>query len=203
MKNVTLFSLMIVLLLSTSAIAQNKVVVIPLNSTTYIDNWVRVFDDNNAFVGFSTVPYTTGPGSKPLISAKNFYSSLMFIPPDNFRFFLISTTYSFDPTCTGKRYHATPYLLDEIGEGQVFDLVTSATLDASAYYTLYSTPFVEVASGESIYVQNYTTPCTSTTAPSDLYFYELLPNDVVITGFKESKLYETPFSYQYTLPKTP
>ena len=64
-----------IVLFAFSALAQDKVVVIPMGSSSG-DSWMRVYDDNGLFIGFSVLPSypVIPPVWYPIVSTKNYFS---------------------------------------------------------------------------------------------------------------------------------
>jgi len=193
-----------IVLFAFSALAQDKVVVIPMGSSSG-DSWMRVYDDNGLFIGFSTLPSfpVLPPVWYPIVSTKNYFSILYMSIPDKMFYWPISTTYHLTSDCTGPKYYPTASLLDKFGNGYVMDLITSASYDANAYYIQNSTTPVIVPAGDTYYTQSYSSPCTGTTSTGDLYFYELNPNDTNVTGYQGSNLYQVPLKLQLNVPAAP
>lgn len=204
MKRVFLMLILICTALFTdSAIAADKVVVVPLGGDSH-DSWLRVYDDNGVFLGFTNNipsyiwPYTT------LISSKKFTVTFIKISNDRFLFFPSSSTFHTTPDCSGKKYFNLPYISDRIGLGMVVDVITSAAYDSSAYYIQYNKPPVIIPAGNTYYGMDYDSPCAAMTPSTvDTYLYEMTLNDSNITGLKESYQYKLPLDYQFTLPAAP
>lgn len=202
MKRVFLILILICAALFTdSAIAADKVVVVPLGGGSH-DSWLRVYDDNGVFLGFTNIPSYIMPYPS-LITSKKFTTTLIRISNDRFFFFPSSNTYHTTPDCSGKKYFNFPYIYEKIGSGMVVDVITSPAPDSSAYYIQYNKQPVIIPAGNTYYGMSYDTPCTATTSTSDTYLYEMTPNDSNITGLKESYLYKLPLDYQFTLPASP
>lgn len=200
MQKITLFSLAIVLLLSTSLIAADKVVVVPLMRSG--DPWIRIYDDNDQFVGFThslpsvVFPYITA------ISSNN-YSTTTIPIPDGIIFFPVTQKVYFNPGCSGNSYINPLSFLHKLGVGVVFDIPVSAS-NYSTWYFQYGTSPVTVLPGETYYTKSWNSPCNPVTNGStELYFLETHPNEYSITGFRESSFYKYPLNYQYNLPKSP
>lgn len=202
MKRVFLILILICTALFTdSAIAADKVVVVPLGGGSR-DSWLRVYDDNGVFLGFGNIPLFIMPYNT-LITSKKYTVTLVKISNDRLLFFPASPTYHTTSDCSGMKYFNLPYQYDKIGLGMVFDVITSPTYDTSAYYIQYNTPPLIIPAGDTYYMMDINTPCTAITSTNDTYLYEMTLNDSNITGLKESHQYKMPLDYQFTLPATP
>lgn len=189
-------------LFAMSALAANKVVVVPLMSSG--DPWIRVYDDNDQFVGFAHSlpnflwPYTT------LISSNNYSAITIPVPPDGNVFYPMNQKVYLTPGCSGSSYiNQLPFVLHKIGLGVVFDISVSSS-DYSTWYFQYGTSPVTVLPGNTYYTKSWDTSCTPVlNGSTELNLLETHPNDYNITGFRESSFYKGPFNYQYNLPKSP
>jgi hypothetical protein len=203
MQKVRTFSLVTVLLLvSTLATAAEKLVVVPLSSPN--DSWIRVYDQNDVFVGFSSsfpmggMPYTY------VVSSNNFTSFLVQTVNDRLIFYDATTIIYLNSSCSGEKYIPQIPLLPEIGNGMMVDVITSASNATTSYYIRHDMPPVTIGPGVTYYKKSYSTPCTPTVnGASDIYVTEIIPNDPAVTGFEESATYVVPLQYQYRLPSRP
>lgn len=202
-KIILVLMLASIVLYAFSAIAADKVVVIPMGSGSG-DSWVRLYDDNDVFIGFSSIP--SMPPIPPMfyfvINKMNYSSMLMKSTQGKVLYQPTSQVYFPTSDCTGKQYYLAPVVPDKFGEGFVVDVITSASYDASAYYYKHSMTPVTIPAGITYYYETYSTACTATVNPSyDVLLYELIPNDINITGFPESNLYKLPLKVQFNIPR--
>lgn len=200
MQKIALLGLSIVLLSFTSALAADKVVVIPLMRSG--DPWIRVYDSNDQFVGYThSFPNIMVPSFDTLISNKN-YSAFTIPTPYGYDFLSVSQQIYLTPGCSGSSYISSLSFLPTIGLGMVFDLEVSDS-DSSTWYLQYGTS-ATIPSYGTYYTKSWDTPCSTpaTNGATEIPLFETHPNDSSITGFRDSSFYQGPFNYQYNLPPT-
>jgi hypothetical protein len=205
MKNVTLLSMIIGLFFSVSAVAADKVVVIPLSSNSG-NAWVTVYDNNDEFIGFSHTFHTNPPSNLDfVVSGKNYAANFNKSIANNVQILSFQSIgpHYLTPGCTGQKYTRQIFQIDIVGDGNVYDIITSAAYDRSAYYSKNSLPPVVIPGGNTVYYSNYNTPCQASSVPYESYLYALYPNDPAVTGFKESSEYTLPLKIHYDLPPIP
>lgn len=201
MINKTVIFIYFILIYSAvTAIAADKVVVLPLlNSsanTASAEPWIKVFDADDTFVGYFVDGDVTGSyATFYAISSKGYLAN--FQTAENYSGYdwlpSVEELVYLTVNCTGPLFmRAEQFGLFRGGRpGSAF--LSSGPLDF--YIPLDATPIIkmEYYSGS---------PCTATTPPGGANaYYLMIPNDPEITGFQNS--YSVPFKAVFNLPTTP
>ena len=186
------------LLTTVPVFAHDKVVVIPLsgvsNSTSSGDSWIRVYDKNNAFLGFLIDKYF-------FISENKYFTTVNYDSQKQVYHYqrLSSNSYFYlSSDCSGSLYKEISYngsITPFDGPGEVGTIVR-APYD-HFYIPVGATPItIPVATETSTY--GFTDTCTSSVLPAPVDAFQFFLNDPLVTGFPNT--IEAPLKAVYTLP---
>ena len=182
-KALSLSILLTVLLFTASAKTHEKVVVVPLgnsqNPSVIGDPWIRIYDNNDVFVGFSY-------GGNIVVSSKNYFTKLSIISGDVYQ--PIPYFYFTSPTCTDNPYMKPFYDVFSYGPGMV---------TANGYSIPRNATLITIPAGNY-----YDNGCNLTPLASPIEVYQTLPNNPTITGI-QSRVIPGPLKAIYTSPSPP
>jgi len=191
-----------ILLFAVSASAQNKVIVVPLGGSSNSasssgDSWIRIYDNNSVFIGFSLDRYF-------IISANKYFTSINYNTSEGVYHYEplgVFNCYYLSADCSGNPYGSTesyPSTLPLRGAGQV--ATTYSPSYAHFYIPLNATP-VTIPVGTTISAYDFSGACGSSILTESKDLFEFLPNDPNVTGFPNT--IAVPLNAVYTLPTSP
>ncbi len=189
------------LLSALSASAQDKVVVIPLGSSTPASAseafQIKIYDGNNVFIGYQLDRYFT-------VNAKKYFTSINSsngIP--HYEPLVSHCLHYRSSDCTGNPYGSTDFYDAKMplrGAGQVATDTFSHSQE-HFYIPLNATPET-IAAGQTISFRDWTGSCSGGFVLTESKeVFQLLPNDPSVTGFPNTLV--TPYKTVITLPASP
>jgi len=203
-KSVIMPVIATVFLTSSSVFAQNKIVVIPMASSSSESGGiggVKIYDNNNTFVG-----YTNFDINSDMLSIINNNRVCTLIDKNGMLSLLYEVNfYSIDDIyltsdCTGNNYSLlTDENLYTIFCNGIVEKIYYISANYSKYIYVDFSDSYTITSGSLYSRIDYNGLCNQHTADTSLTVYKTIVNNPAISGFNNS--YTPPLRAEYSLPK--